>query len=836
MKYTSIERGKESFLVRYIHNGQKQRAEIPFVAPGVFKPELFFESKTGLWNGLYGQKLARKEYNNIFEFFSDAKKENAFGTRNLVRQFVNKVKFDDEPPAISDLKIIVLDIEVFAKDEFPEPKDAKYPVVLVQAYDINEKKVIIWGLKPFNGTVEHIEDGIDFEYVPCADEKELILKFLDYLASDFPDIITGWNIDSFDLPYLLKRTENVFGKDVAKRFSPWEEYRVYEKFDRQFHKKRMYAKILGISNLDYMQLYKKFSFKNVKSYSLDYVGNLELKIGKIDYDGRLADLYENDYDRFVRYGVRDVEIVKLLDDKFSFLSLVLSISYISGCNHNDAFSPIALWEGLIYRNLYRNKTVPPIEKNEHGIAAGIPGAYVHDPVPGKYEWIASFDFNSLYPHIIMQFNISPETIAESRIFDFDQVVEGEKIINEAGTCVSGSGWAFRNDKEGIFGKIMRELYKTRKDMKNEMLETKKEYQKRKSALSDEERKEYETKISSLHSMQLALKVLLNSGYGAMSNPYFQYFDERLSSSVTLTGQAAIKYISRKIDDFFQHEFGYKPCIYMDTDSVYLHLKPMFSKKDFDDSKIYAIIKDFCDTVLQKKIDEFMESFAASCGCRENLLRMKREKIARAGIWTAKKRYALAVINDEGVEYDDPKIAITGLEIVRSTTPDWVVGKLYDVVKMLLTSDDFDKIVDYIKEIKEEFMHVDVDEISQTMGISEYDKFIVDGKYRKGTPKHVKAAYNHNKIIKMLGFQLKPIGDGDKIKFIDLSSNRYNIDVIGWDSSIDFPFAGVFGNSIDRNKLWHKTFEKPVAAIFEAIGMNDFADKLMNGNIDQKSLF
>ena len=837
MKYTNIDLSRDVIRLRYIHGGSRQYAEIPVIS-NVFKPELFFEAKHGVWKSLYGSFLTRKEYNDIREFYNDCNKDGVFGTRNIIRQFVNKIKFEEMPLNLQDLRVIVIDIEVFAKNEFPEPNQAKHPVVLVQLYDINKKEIVVFGLKNFSSNLEFLENGIDFRYVRCVDEKDLLLKFVDYMKKDYPDIITGWNIDGFDLPYLIKRIENLFGKDVAMELSPWKEYKLFEVYDRQFHKKRLQAKISGISNLDYMQLYKKFSFKNVKSYGLDYVGNLELGIGKIDYDGNLMDLYEQDFDRFVSYGVRDIEIVKLLDDKFAFLSLVLSITYIAGCNHVDAFSPIKLWEGLVYRYLYRKKSVPPIETDENKNAQGIPGAYVHDPEPGMYEWVVSFDFNSLYPHLIMQFNISPETITTRGNFDFCSVVAGKKLDFDENECISGSGWKFRTDKNSIFAVIMKDLYKQRKDLKNKMIEVKKYYEENKGKISSSEEKELQNKISSYHSLQLALKVLLNSGYGAMSNPYFQYFDERLSSSITLSGQAAIKYIAKKLQEFFMKEFLYDPIVYMDTDSVYLQLKPIAEKlerKGMNDNQIVDIIADFCDGIVQKKIDEYMDIFAKCCGCKENLLKMKREKISKAGIWTAKKRYALHVIDEEGIRYSTPKLSITGLEIVRSTTPDWVAEKLNKVVEMLLEKESEENLVDFIVKTKSEFMKVSIDEIAQVMGITDFDKFVMSGGYVKGTPKHVKAAYNHNKYVKEKGMGLKLLGNGDKIKFIDLVGNPYGFETIGWDSNLSFPFDDLV-KYIDRSSIWHKTFEKPVASLLQSIGIDDVANKLLRGNIEQKSLF
>jgi DNA polymerase elongation subunit (family B) len=489
--------------------------------------------------------------------------------------------------------------------------------------------------------------------------------FLEKWEETSPDIVTGWNIKYFDIPYLVSRINRLMGENTAKRLSPWrrvnEKNSTYSKQDGISWKSFVNYELVGISTLDYLELYKKFTYAQHESFSLNHISFVELGEKKLDYSEveSLHQLYRTNFQKFIEYNIRDVELVDRIDAKMKLIDMALALAYDAKVNYEDVFSQVRMWDVLIHNELIDRGVVVPqkvktIKREQYA------GAYVKDPIVGMHEWVVSFDLNSLYPHLIMQYNISPETIVPGikENISIDNLLSGEHQASSE-YCMAANGHYFKRDKQGFLPAMMQRMYDDRSMYKKKMIESQKQYE---NASNAEEKRILSNQISKYKNLQLAKKVQLNSAYGALGNEWFRFFDIRQAEAITLSGQLSIRWIEDKLNGFFNKLLKTKSVDYViasDTDSVYVNLGPLvhmvYGSKNIEKEKIVDFIDKACTEKIEPFIDKAYQELADYMNAFDQKMQMKREVIANKGIWTAKKRYILNVYDSEGVRFAEPKL-------------------------------------------------------------------------------------------------------------------------------------------------------------------------------------
>jgi len=568
---------------------------------------------------------------------------------------------------------------------------------------------------------------------------------------------------------------------------------------------------------------------------LDNIANVELGESKLSYDeyDNLHQLYRLNYQKFIEYNIKDVELIEKLEDKLKLIELGLTLAYDTKSNYDDIFAQTRMWDALIYNNLIeKGIVVPPREISEKD--ERFEGAYVKEPQIGMHDWVASFDLNSLYPHLMMQYNISPETLIDPKDYNqvmFDIISHGvtvEKLLNKDintdtlnGVTLTPNGQFFRTDKQGFLPKMLEEMYEDRKKFKKLMLQAKQEYENEK----DETKKTIiKNRIARYDNLQLAKKVSLNSAYGAMGSQYFRFFDLRQALAVTMAGQLSIRWIENRLNQYMNSllktvEVDY--VIASDTDSIYLRLGELVNKV-FADKKETAKIISFMDRVCEDKIQPFIDKsyseLAEYVHAYAQKMQMKREGLSDKGIWTAKKRYILNVYNNEGVQYNEPQMKVMGLEMVKSSTPSAIREKMKDVIKLTVNSNE-ESVQKFIENFKEEFVKLPPEEISFPRSVNGLDKYS-DSRiiYTKGTPIHVKGAllYNHMLNKKGLSKKYPEIQEGEKLKFTYLKKpNPIDDTVISYPNRLPPEFN--LDKYVDYDLQFEKAFLEPVKIILDSIG-------------------
>jgi len=732
----------------------------------------------------------------------------------IEEQFPGEIEMD-----LSKIRIYNLDIEVNSSniEGFPHPKDAQSPITAITLYD--GKEYHTWGFNEWHDRGEYADT---VNYYQCGNEQNLIAKFLQFWTNAYPHVITGWNIDHFDMPYIYNRITNVVGEKVARHLSP---FKICNSKDRMINNREVSeVNILGIDSLDYIELYKKYTYSAQESYSLNHIAYVELNEKKLDYSEvkSLVELEETNYDKFLRYNVKDVELVQGIDDKMKLINVHMMIAYQAKLGFTDAFSPVKIWDSIIYHHLNKDNIIVPINRIQE--KEDFPGAYVKDPIVGFHEWIVSFDLASLYPSLIRQFNISPETVVTGGIIsgsvdDFvDSKVDTSEAINNDYT-VTATGQMFKRNKQGILPYLMEWLYNQRKETKGSMIEYQKKLQNMESGTS-----EYDTTskiITQFNNKQMAAKILLNSAYGALGNRYFRFFDLRLASSITLSGQMSIRWIANRLNSYFNDMLGDDKdrVIAIDTDSNYLNLSDLVNKymKGKSTSKIVDNLDKFCQGKVEPYINECYQELANYTNSREQLMIMDREGISDKGFWTAKKRYALRVHDNEGVRYAKPKTKIMGLDLIKSSTPAIIRKSLQNSLSILFDGNN-DEMLDYIDAEHEKFKSYLPEDIAfprSVNGVKKWSEVNKDGIIvpKKGCPIHVRGAVIFNQLLKP-GDE-EPITDAEKIKFIYIKEpNPAHSHVIAFRDGIPEYFD--LEKYIDYDLQFEKTFIQPIKGILTAV--------------------
>ena len=817
-------------LYRGINNGRRVKQKIEY------SPILYFPTnKKTEWRSLQGDVLEPKLFGSIKEAkefirrYEEVQNFKMFGNTRLEYAYIADNQKGVVDWDINDLDIAIIDIEVGSENGFPDPATASEPVTAIAIKKLN-KRFSVYGCGKFNNTRD------DVDYIECKDEYTLLKSFLDDWEKNTPDIVSGWNVKFFDIPYLHNRMQKILGPDMTRKLSPWNAVVEREKIIKG--QKQVAYDIFGVSCLDYIELYRWYApgGKSQESYKLDHISSVELGTNKIDYSeyDSLHQLYKHNYQKFIEYNIRDVEIIVELEEKLKLIELAATLAYDTKTNFEDVFAQTRMWDALINSYLMDKKIIVPPKENRIKESA-FEGAYVKEPQVGKHDWVASFDLNSLYPHLLIQYNISPETIIEPSNYTQemrDIISEGvtvEKMLYQKidtsklnGVTLTPNGQFFTTERQGFLPKMMEEMYEDRKKFKNLMIKAQQEYQ-----LETDKTKKYELEklIARYNNLQLAKKVSLNSAYGALGSQYFRFYDLRQALAVTQAGQLSIRWIENKLNEYMNNILkteGNDYVIASDTDSIYLRLgelvNSVYEKEGRDNQKIIAFMDKVCEAKIQPFIDRAYLDLANYVRAHAQKMIMKREALANKGIWTAKKRYAINVYNNEGVAYKEPKLKVMGLEMVKSSTPSVIRVKMREVLKLMMTGTEED-VYKFIEDFKIEFMNLPVEEISSPRGcngISQYSDSAT--LYKKGTPIHVKGAILYNFHLKKLGLekQYPLIQEGEKLKFIYLKMpNPIKDTVISFPQRLPKEFE--IQQFIDYDTQFDKAFVDPIRIVLDCMG-------------------
>jgi DNA polymerase elongation subunit (family B) len=821
----------DNILFRGVKDGKRIRQKIKY------KPKLFVRSnKPSKWTTLKGEPVEEMPFLSIRdarEFVKQYDGVSNFTIYGAVRYdyaFVSDMFPDDIDWDISQLCIAYIDIEVGSENGFPEPEHAHEAITAITIH-INDQYYVI-------GCGEYTPHRDDVKYIKCSDEFELIEKFIDIWTLYYPDIVSGWNIKFFDFPYILNRIKRLFGEEKIAKLSPWgrvTDYKVTYK-----GREHVCYDMLGVALLDYYELYRKYSPNpNQESFKLGHIASIELGETKLDYSEfeNLHQLYRQDYQKFIEYNVKDVELVYRFENQMRLIELAMTLAYDARVNYEDVFSQVRMWDTIIYNALKRKHIVMP-PKKEARKDEQYAGAFVKDPIIGMHDWVASFDLNSLYPHLIMMYNLSPETLLDGESFNSDL----RKFISDHGpkinvdnllsksiptdvlkknkVALTPNGQLFSIAKQGFLSEIMETMYEDRALFKNKAIEAKKQIQK---AVSDQEKAELKRQIARYNNIQLAKKVTLNSAYGAIGNAYFRFFDIRIAEAITLSGQLAIRWIENKLNNHLNTMLktnGIDYVIASDTDSIYLNLGGLVSKfipDTSDKKKTIRMLDKFCEERIQPFIDESYQELADYMNAYAQKMKMKREALADRAIWTAKKRYLINVYNNEGVEYKEPQMKIMGLEAIKSSTPNACREKIKEAFKVIIEKDEA-SVMKFVSDFREEFKTLPIADIAFPRGVNGLEKYHDDKSiYGFKTPIHVRGSliFNHQITIQGLDKRYEKIKEGEKIKFIYLRQpNTIRSDVISFMSSIPKEFD--LEKYIDYDTQFEKSFVEPLKIVLECI--------------------
>lgn len=660
---------------------------------------------------------------------------------------------------------------------------------------------------------------------------------------------TVHNCNKFDVKYLVNRCNKIIGEQETKKLSPWKV--IKEKKTRKFNPKfNQYEEdveysLLGISSLDYMDLFKKYhpEGKSQESYKLDHIAENEIGENKVEYDGSLHKLYTEDKNKFYLYNLQDIYLIEKINDKCRLFELGLTLAYDSKTNPEDIFFQTIMWDVLIYNFL--NKRNIQLPQNKQSESQDYAGAYVKSPQTGMHKWVVSLDATSLYPSVIIGKNISPETLVPIEDYSVNMrnvMSSGVNVENllsrsinldflkEDNVTITPNGQFFRTDKKGFLPEMIEKMFADRQTYKKKMIQAQKDYEVISSEYnktnSDELKtrmEELEYDISKFNNLQNSKKLCLNSAYGALGAKQFRLFDTRLAEAITLEGQLSNRWVANNFNEFFGDLLKvYKDfIIYADTDSLIISFEDLVNKvckNDVDPNKIANSLLKLIDNKIQPAVDSFCLELKEYVNSYKNSLSYKLEKICSTGIFVAKKRYALNVFSNEGVIYSEPKIKVTGMEIVKSSTPSIVRDSLKQCIKIMMNEDE-DSLQNYVSLFKNKFSSYDVEEISFPRGVNGLNKYFdATTLYKKGTPIHVRGSILFNKLLddKKLSSEYEYIKDGDKIKFCYLKMpNIIKENVIAFPEKLPKEFDLL--ENVDYNKMYDKVFLEPLKAITEVIG-------------------
>jgi len=836
----------DNILYRGIKNGKPIQMKIPY------KPSLYVPtSENSPYHTLYGENLKKinfpsikkskefiKEYENVenFKVYGNTKYEYCL----ISDLFPNDVEWD-----FSKVRIAMFDIEVNSDPDaggFASPQDPFQPIISIAFKFFGEEKFYLLGYDEFNAPDNVV-------YIKCKDEWTLLKKFIEIWTINHPNLVSGWNSNGFDIPYMINRMYKILGEPETRKLSPWgfiNEKRS-KKFNTKFngYEEEVTYTIAGVSSIDYLELYKKFQpgGNSRESYRLDFIAETEIGENKLEYDGSLHKLYVEDKQKFYEYNIQDVNLIELLDKKCKLFEMGLTLSYDSKTNPEDIFTQTRMWDALVYDYLKKKGIqVPQMEAKDY---EPYEGAYVKPPLTGIHKWVVSLDATSLYPSIIMGKNVSPETLVEPQDYTenmrniISKGVNVDSILSESinleklkedNVTITPNGQFFRTDQKGFLPEMVEKMFAARQSYKKKMLSAQKEYEEVSSLYKKTPTEELKRKLEQLSyessrydNLQNSKKLCLNSLYGCLGTKYFRLFDVRMAEGITLEGQLSNRWVANRTNQYLNSllKSNKDYCIYMDTDSILISLEKLVEKvcpSNYSNKEIVEFLNKSITKKIQPEVDLFCSNLGEYVNSFRNSISYKLEKICSSGVFVAKKRYALNVYSNEGVVYSEPKIKVTGLEIVKSSTPSIVRSVLKECVKIILDNDE-ETLQKRIELFRSDFNRLLVEDISFPRGVNGLHKYTDSTTiYKKGTPIHVRGSILFNKLLgdKNLDSEYEYIKDGDKIKFCYLKTpNHLKENVIAYPEKL--PKELDLHRFIDYNFMFEKVFLEPLGAIVNTIG-------------------
>ncbi len=827
--YTNVERYGSNILWRGYENGKAFSRKVKY------QPSLFLPTKQETkFRSLIGNKpIAPKKMDSMsdakefIEKYTGVSGFDIYGNTNYVTQFIqekypNQIKFD-----MSLINIMSFDIEVDISDGYANVETADKQITSIALKSSKKDTYHLLGRKDYDKT--KTITGIDPEHISFEKfdtEEALLLRFIKLWTYDYPDVVTGWNVEYFDIMYIVTRIIRLLGEAKANELSPWGSLRKTSK--EIFNRMQSTYVISGITIIDYMDAFKKFGYKYgpQENYKLDHIAHTVLGEKKLDYSeyGSLTELYEQNPQLYLDYNLKDTHLIERLEEESALLSLVLTVAYGGGVNYSDAFGTVGIWEATLYRKLMLKNIVPGVKTSPGDKLNDLVGGFVKDPVTGMSRWIVSFDLNSLYPHLMLQYNMSPETfMPDDRDYvSQDMVLEGRYMNKNPAYSVCANGVKFRNDILGVIPEIIEEYYGNRKKIKTEMLRIEQLEQDEKDP---KKRKALKREITQLHNAQMAIKIAMNSLYGATANRFFLYYIAEMAEAITTSGQLSIRYAQKSVNNYLNKVLGTTDIdyiVYIDTDSIYVNMAPLimkvFGTTDIDNKTGEEFLDKVCKEKIEKAITAGYEELAKYMGAYRNAMSMKREKITDKSLFVAKKRYILNVLNSEGVHYAKPKISVTGIESVRSSTPEICREKMAEAFKVIMTSTEAET-QRFIEDFRQVFYSLPVEEVAKISGTDDIEKYRDKNTlYKKGCPIHIRGCILYNNFLEKRKVEKKyeSIQSGDKIKFVYLKvPNPLHENVISFTNVLPKEFE--LEKYIDYDTQFDKVFLKPLETILEAVG-------------------
>ncbi len=830
--YTHVAQQKQFIHHYYIEDGKRKTSKVRF------QPSLGVkcEKDTG-WHDIHGQNVGIIKFDNIFEMYS-WKKENKdqadiYNDVTPTYQFIAEEYPNDIVPISFDefknMKVFILDIEVYSTEGFPFPAEARWPVTAITIMDMYKNKFVTLACGDYDNSQNE-----NVNYIKCEDEAELLTKFINLMEVQRPDIISGWNSEYFDIPYIVNRAKNLLEPGAVKRMSPMGEVSAYKLSDTEegYH-------IKGISHLDYLQIYKKTSRAQRENYRLDTVAKAELGEGKLDYHAEfdnLADLYENDYQKYINYNIKDVDLIAQMNHKLSFLEIKLTQSYYAKVNFEDSFGSVKIWDIMVYNEMLKEKMLTSPKK--HHVKQDFPGGFVFEPTPGMKPWLAVPDITSSYPNNIRALNISPETLVPRSELS-DELIEIQdhvrmmdwsphnqsfidinhefghytEILQQYDVSLSANGEFFTKDKEGLFPRLVSKVFDTRVAKKGEAKALKKQMKEEGST------EELENAFKTADALQYALKIFMNSFYGVFSNTHFRYYDIRLAAAVTTMGQLSIKGPAFMLEDALP---GMK-VEYIDTDSLFIGLDPFVRGRFGDDYDTTStadkrrFCKEFTTKGLNPLLSDYYQTQVDVLNLFKNTYEMDFEAIAEDTIFVGKKRYIMQLVYDDGYDCDLSKrlpLKKRGVELVRSNTPQYARTHLENLVNLIFDTQDNNECIAMLEKAKTEFMTLPFEDVGRPTGVNGVNRYQYG---EKSVPINVRAVHVYNRALKKLKLKHIPaIQDGTKIKYCYIKTPNIfdNENVIACENKLPDELRKHI--EIDYDTQYKKTFESPASIIFRAL--------------------
>lgn len=840
MSYRNIyynSRAKKMTLFTWDKDGNPIREEYDY------KPWLYVGT-TGSKDAvsMFNTPLKKITFNTDFErrkYVADSGITKFFDNLPCIQQFlVEKFWNVNETPEFSQipLKVAFIDIEVYSPGEFPEPREAKAPINAITLYDTYTKIYNIWGTKPY--TVKQS----DMVYHYFADEKEMMKDFIQFFELADIDVFSGFNSESFDIPYIMNRINNILDSDWAKRMSPVGE--VYSSdYVNRFGALTQKWKLQGISCIDYLEIYRKLIAKELPSFKLNYIAGLELGEHKLEYEqSNLFDLADKDWERFIDYNIQDVVLLVKLDQKLKYLHILRLLAYAGLTDMESAMGTTAVTlGGMAIRCKYRDKKLMTFKREGKGTYAG---AFVIDPIKGFHSAIASFDANSLYPNTCITCNISPETklgyiISDdnSNIVEFQNVsgklykIDKEKfykLCKQEKMAVAANKIVYNQKIKGVLPEYMDYYYQARVKVKKVIKDLKKKYEEEQDP---QKKHDLKFELDRLDMVQYSYKIQINSAYGALGAAFFPAGDTDVAASITATGKATVKK-SYEIAKQFMVDNGVDKTVSEretvvggDTDSGYISFEALLKVNHINltESDGVTITKQAYDKVaeygeyLNSHIKQWAQDVLYSVDPR---LKFGREVIADKAMFLRKKRYMIHVLDNEGNTH--PKFKCAGLEIKRTNMPADVKVYATKLLENMCITRDINSTNDILVETYEYIKTLNEEQVAEVSNINGYEKYSsqCNGLQTvKGMPRHVKSAYLYNYLIKQLGLTSKyqQIKDGDKIRVlaVDPKQNKYKISAIAFIGKYPQEFKDIF--KIDCEYMFDKHIYGFVERYYEDCG-------------------